>query len=77
MLTLHSRELCNLLHSMWYVVVQTIAQLPGDVVLLASAVFQKAQGGGGVPGVVWVSVQPIEPQDQVQTSTVGKVVQFV
>lgn len=37
-------------------VVLTIAQLPGDVVLLASAVLKKAEGGGGVPGVVWVSV---------------------
>lgn len=62
---------------MRFVIVQTIAQFPGDVVFLAGTVFQEAQGGGGVPGVVWVSVQPIEPQDQVQTSTVGKVVEFV
>lgn len=59
------------------VAVLTIAQLPGDVVLLASAVLEKAQRGGGVPGVVWVSVESVEPQDQVQTSTIGKVVQFV
>lgn len=58
-------------------VVLTIAQLPRDVVLLASTIFQEAQGGGGVPGVVWVSVQRIEPQNQMKTSTVGKVVQFV
>lgn len=62
---------------MWCVAVLTVAQLPGDVVLLASAVLEEAQGGGRVPGVVWVSVQRVEPQDQVQTSTVGKVVQFV
>lgn len=42
---------------MWRVGVLTVAQLPGDVVLLACAVLQEAQGGGGVPGVVWVSVQ--------------------
>lgn len=59
------------------VAVLTIAQLPGNVVLLASAVLEKAQRGGGVPGVVWVSVESVEPQDQVQTSTIGKVVQFV
>jgi len=62
---------------MWCVAVLTVAQLPGDVVLLAGAVLEEAQGGGGVPGVVWVSVQRVEPQDQVQTSTVGKIVQFV
>lgn len=50
---------------MWCTVVLTIAQLPGYVVLLASAVFQEAQGRGGVPGVVWVSVKSVEPQDQV------------
>lgn len=60
-----------------YVAVLTIAQLPGHVVLLASAVFEEAEGGGGVPGVVGVSVQRVETQDQVQTSTVGKVVEFV
>lgn len=59
------------------IAVLTVAQLPGDVVLLASTVLQEAQGGRGVPGVVWVSVQRVKPQDQVQTSTVGKVVQFV
>ena len=61
---------------MWYIVL-TIAQLPGDVVLLASAVLQDTQRGRGVPGVVWVSVQRVEPQDQVQASAVSKVVQFV
>lgn len=66
-----------LVNGLKYVVVLTIAQLPGDVVLLASAVLQEAEGGGGVPGVVWISVQRVEPQDQVQASTVGKVVQFV
>jgi len=62
---------------MCYAAVLTVAQLPGDVVLLASAILQEAQCGRGVPGVVWVSVQRVEPQNQVQTSTVGKVVQFV
>lgn len=62
---------------MWYGAVLTVAQLPGDVVLLASSVLQEAQGGGGVPGVVGVSLQRVEPQDQVKTSAVGKVVQFV
>lgn len=62
---------------MWCVAIRTIAQLPGNVVLLASAVLQEAQRGGGVPGVVWVSMQRVQPQDQMQTSTVGKVVQFV
>ncbi|MEQ2314434.1 hypothetical protein AMECASPLE_012137 [Ameca splendens] len=42
-----------------------------------STVLKEAQCGGCVPGVVWVSLQPVEPQDQVQTSAVGKVVQFV
>lgn len=46
-----------LVGSVWCVDVLTVAQLPGDVVLLASTVLQEAQGGGGVPGVVWVSVQ--------------------
>lgn len=55
----------------------TVAQLPGDVVLLASSVLQEAQGGGGVPGVIRVPVQRVETQDQVETSAVGKVVQFV
>ena len=61
----------------WCAVILTVAQLPGDVVLLASAVLEEAQGGRGVPGVVRVPVQRVEPQDQVQTGTVGKVVQFV
>lgn len=60
-----------------YVAVLTIAQLPGHVVLLASAVFEEAERGGGVPGVVRVSVQRVETQDQVQTGAVGKVVKFV
>lgn len=59
------------------VAVLTVAQLPGDVVFLARAVLQETQGGGGVPRVVWVSVQRVESKDQVQTSTVDKVVQFV
>lgn len=45
--------------------VLTVAQLPRDVVLLACAVFQEAQGGRGVPGVVWVSVQRVDSKDQV------------
>lgn len=62
---------------MWSDAALTVSQLPGDIVLLSSAVLEEAQGGRGVPGVVWVPVQRVEPQDQVQSSTVGKVVQFV
>lgn len=55
----------------------TISQFPGDVVLLASAVFEEAECAGTVPGVVRIPVQGIEPKDQVQTGTVGKVIEFV
>lgn len=36
---------CRLVDGMWFAVVLTVAQLPGDVVLLASAVLEEAQGG--------------------------------
>ena len=57
--------------------VLTIAQLPGDVVLLPGAVLEQAEGRGGVPGLVWVPLETVEAQDQVQASTLGKVVEFV
>jgi len=58
-------------------VVLTVAELPGDVVLLAGAVLEQAEGGRGVPGVVGVAVQRVEAQDQLQARALGKVVQFV
>jgi len=55
----------------------TIAELPGDVVFFAGAVFEQAQSTGSVPRVVRVSMQGIQPKDQVQSCAVGKVVEFV
>lgn len=55
----------------------TIAQLPGDVVLLAGTVLQQAEGIGAVPGVVGISAQSIQCKDQVKARTVSKVIEFV
>lgn len=55
----------------------TVAQLPGDVVFLAGAVLQQAEGVGAVPGVVGVSAQGIQRKDQVEARAVSKVIEFV
>lgn len=55
----------------------TVAQLPGDVVLLAGTVLQQAEGVGAVPGVVGISAQSIQCKDQVKAREVSKVIEFV
>lgn len=55
----------------------TVAELPGDVIFFAGAVFEQVQSTGGVPRVVRISVQRVQAEDQMKSGTVGKVVQFV
>lgn len=55
----------------------TVAELPGDVVFFAGAVFEEVQSTGRVPRVVRIPVQCVQAEDQMKSGTVGKVVQFV